>query len=545
MLTSNAAKGDSVEAAQFAASRKNPVAALWPRFDRWLVLLLVVWLYLGVGGEHFFRDSISYRLVVQWATPDFSHGFLVPAFSFFVLWQNRDRLKNVRTAPSWTGLPLVILALVMILLGVLGVELFTSRVSLLVLLAGLIILFGGWPLFRAVLFPWAFLFLMIPLPSIILQQFTFPLQLFASQVSAWALWNIFNIPCHLEGNQITLPHITLQVGDACSGIRSLMSLTTLAIIYGYLMETRQWVRVTLAFTAVPIAIIANIFRIVITGMLGKWNSALAEGFYHEFQGWLVFVVALLMFFATHRLINWIWKPAPVGNLPAHQNVHSEAPATRARGSSARFATAAAAALMLATAIFLQAHSRGEILPARQPLSALPQELGVWTGTDDPLDDGTLKTLGHGEFLNRIYVNASNQEPGIGLFVAYYPTQKFGDTIHTPLHCLVGAGYTPVRRELVQLTGPLGVVTVNRWVAAKGLERNLVLYWFQAHGRVVASEYSAKYYLVSDSIRLHRSDGSLIRLLSPMYPDESPDAAQARIMKLGSQFLPLLDNSIPR
>jgi EpsI family protein len=206
----------------------------------------------------------------------------------------------------------------------------------------------------------------------------------------------------------------------------------------------------------------------------------------------------------------------------------------------------AALLMLATALVLQAHSHSEYFPPRAPLSSLPSQIDGWSGTDDALDRQTLDVLGPGDFLVRDYENASQPQPWINLYIAYFPTQKTGDTIHSPNHCLPGAGWVPSSRERVRITRPDGSsFPVNRYVVSKLGERQLVLYWFQAHGRAVASEYWAKYYLISDSIRMNRSDGGMVRLMTPMLEDESPEAAQARMMKLGSQFLPLLDSCIPR
>lgn len=206
----------------------------------------------------------------------------------------------------------------------------------------------------------------------------------------------------------------------------------------------------------------------------------------------------------------------------------------------------AAALMAATALVLQAHARGEFFPQRAPLGSLPQHVGGWVGQDFSIDQQTLDILGPGEFLLRDYENASEPQPPIGLFLAYFPTQKAGDTIHSPNHCLPGAGWVPTLRQVVQIARADGSsFPANRYVVSKAGDRELVLYWYQAHGRVVASEYWAKYYLVADSIRMNRSDGALVRLISPMYLGESPDAAQARVMKLGSQLLPILDGYIPR
>ncbi len=213
-------------------------------------------------------------------------------------------------------------------------------------------------------------------------------------------------------------------------------------------------------------------------------------------------------------------------------------------SSLRFAIVAA--LMLATAFVLQAHSHSEVFPPRTPLSFLPLQIDGWTGSDDPLDKDTLDILGPGEFLMRDYEASGQPQPWINLWIAYFPTQRAGDTIHSPNHCLPGSGWVPTSRKIVPITLPDGSsFPANQYVVSKSGDRQLVLYWFQAHGRAVASEYWAKYYLVSDSVRMNRSDGALVRLMTPMLEGESAEAAQTRVMKLGSQVLPTLDGYIPR
>ena len=269
---------------------------------QWVVILLLVAALYA---------SILARLFNQWMNdPNFSHGIFVPAFALFLVWKKWNTLKPIPPSGSWWGLPLIVFALLVLLLGVFGAELFLSRSSLLLLLAGIMILFPGWAFFRAALFPWAVLILMIPIPTIIQQKVTFPLQILASKVAA-ALLPLAGVPVLREGNVITLPLKPLEIAEACSGLRSLLSLITLAVIYGYLMETRPWVRVLLVILAVPIAVTANSSRIVGTGLLVQyWDPEKAEGFYHTFSGWLIFVVALAMLFLAHNIINRLWKHRP-------------------------------------------------------------------------------------------------------------------------------------------------------------------------------------------------------------------------------------------
>jgi exosortase len=283
--------------AQTASLPERPPQPVLKRVWWWqatLLLFLVGWLY----------SSILFHLAKQWLNdPNFSHGFFVPAFSLLVLWQNRAHLAREPREPSSWGLLIVAFALLVLFVGVLGAELFLSRISLLLLIAGLVIFFRGWHLFRAVLFPWAFLILMIPIPAIVFTQITFPLQILASKVAALLL-PIAGVPVLREGNVIYLPAMPLEIAEACSGIRSLLSLTALAIIYGYLSETRVWVRVVLTLASIPIAVAANSLRIVGTGLLVQyWDPDKAEGFFHTFSGWLIFVVSLAMLFLLHRLLQ--------------------------------------------------------------------------------------------------------------------------------------------------------------------------------------------------------------------------------------------------
>ncbi|MFY9906542.1 MAG: exosortase A [Terriglobales bacterium] len=291
---------NSVQVAPLLSAREDRLSSPLPRWQAIAVLLLMAWLYAAILA----------RLFLQWVgparDPNFEHGIFVPLFALFVLWQDRKRLQAIAPTPSWAGLPFVALGLLMLIVGVLGAENFLSRASLLVLLAGLIILFQGWRFFRAVLFPWAFLLLMIPIPALILQQITFPLQMLAAKL-ATALLQLVQVPVLREGNVINLASMPLDVAEACSGIRSLLTLVTLAIIYGYLMETRIWMRVLLAISAVPIAVVANSFRIFGTGLLVQyWDPDKAEGFFHTFSGWLIFVVALILLFALHRVLSSIF-----------------------------------------------------------------------------------------------------------------------------------------------------------------------------------------------------------------------------------------------
>ncbi|HUY14168.1 MAG TPA: exosortase A [Terriglobia bacterium] len=286
---------NSPESAIVQAEPRTSSGLTWA-FRGFVLLAFLVYLY----------STIIPHLIGQWWNdPNFSHGFFVPAFSAYLIWKERKRLATIPLKPSWTGILIVFFSLGILTFGILGAELFSQRSSLVFLIAGFVVTFLGWDYFRAVFFPWAFLFLMIPIPEIILNQITMPLQFLASRLAS-SMLTFLNVPVLRDGNVIHLPDITLQVVEACSGIRSLVSLGTLAIIYGYLLESSIVIRVLLVAASVPIAVIANGLRIMGTGLTGLyWDPDKAQGFFHEFSGWVIFIVSLLSLFLLHGLLRII------------------------------------------------------------------------------------------------------------------------------------------------------------------------------------------------------------------------------------------------
>lgn len=203
-----------------------------------------------------------------------------------------------------------------------------------------------------------------------------------------------------------------------------------------------------------------------------------------------------------------------------------------------------AVLLAGTAVLLRARDRGESLPAHQPLAEFPKDTGVWRGEDVPLQPEVRQILGDGDFMVRFY--RAPEQPYIDFFLAYFPTQRTGSTIHSPQNCLPGAGWAPVNFSRIALPfASAGEQQVNRYVISKGLDRQLALYWYQSNGRIVASEYWAKIYLVADSIRRNRSDGALLRVVTPIARGETEASAEQRALSFVGEIYPHLDRFIPR
>ena len=238
-----------------------------------------------------------------WRNPDFSHGFLVPIFAAYLIWTKRETLLTKIVTPTWSGVAIVALGLLFLLLGSYGAAVFLSRASLVILLAGLVLSFAGWEVLSELRFALLVLFLAIPLPTIIFNQIALPLQIFASEL-ATALLSLFNIPVLRQGNIIQLAAMKLEVAEACSGIRSLVSLFTLAVFCGYFLEKTFLRRAVLVLASVPIAIAANAVRIFGTGLCVQyWDPDKAQGFFHEFSGWVVFLVSLGCLLVVHRIMH--------------------------------------------------------------------------------------------------------------------------------------------------------------------------------------------------------------------------------------------------
>jgi len=247
---------------------------------------------------------VAQGLVSDWVhMPDFSHGFLIPVVSFYFVYERRKQLSVLSPSTAWGGLGLIVLGILLLLLGNLATEYFTMRFSMLVVLGGIILFLLGKEFSKTLLFPLVFLIFMIPIPSILMDRITFPMQLFASKVAAKSLY-LIGIPALREGNIILLANTSLEVAEACSGIRSLISLLALSLVFAYFSQKTTLKRVLLILSTFPIAIIANAARVTGTGILAHYyGDKVAQGFFHGFSGWILFVVAFVCLFVVGSLLS--------------------------------------------------------------------------------------------------------------------------------------------------------------------------------------------------------------------------------------------------
>ncbi len=245
-------------------------------------------------------------LVGQWSNDeDMGHGFFVPIIACYIAWQHRDELLAAPLQPSYWGIPLLLWGAIQLTLGNLGAELFLQRTAMLFTIVGSIWLVCGTLILRILAFPLCLLVFMVPIPAVIYNQITFPLQLFASTVAEVTL-NLIGLPALREGNVLELANNKLSVIEACSGIRSLLSLTFLSLVYGYFFDQKAWMRPVLLLGVIPIAIVANAARVTITGVISEYDKELAQGVFHTLEGWVIFMIAFVLLGVLHHSVNWLY-----------------------------------------------------------------------------------------------------------------------------------------------------------------------------------------------------------------------------------------------
>jgi exosortase len=249
---------------------------------------------------------VLFRLIRQLATDDdMGHGFFVPVVAGWIAWQKLQKGESFPAVPDWRGLFLVIWGALQLYIATIGAELFLARTALVITIIGSVWLLAGTRNLRVFGFPLFLLFFMVPIPAVVYTSITFPLQIFASKIAEFSL-DLLGVPVMRQGNVLELSTMKLNVVDACSGIRSLLSLTFLSLVYGYFFETNLWIRVILFFSTIPVAIAANAGRVTITGLLAQVNPDLAEGVVHEAEGWVIFMIAILIMVGIHQILTRGW-----------------------------------------------------------------------------------------------------------------------------------------------------------------------------------------------------------------------------------------------
>ena len=462
-------------------------------------------------------------LVQQWINnQDYSHGLVILPVTIYLIWQKRDELKSVGYAPDWRALLLLAVGSLVYILGELGAELFTTRLSMLILVVGFVWLLFGLKVVSILRFPLGFLFLMLPLPGFIYRNVTFPLQLISSRWSVELLQNL-GIAAYREGNVIDLDFMVLQVVEACNGLRYILPLFSLGVLFSYFLQKTLWKRFVLVAATIPISVVANVFRIAGTGITAMYlGEDAARGFFHDFSGWLVFVFCLGLFAVLNGTLRFIPDGPPRTRKKGKKETFHRIPTRRTSWTL----VAAAAGIVLATPVLVG--SLGEVppVPIAKALDEFPLDFEGYSGTRATMDPAMWERVGAQE-----YIIVNYEQPAmtpINFYVAYYEYQrKGGDFVHSPRLCLPGAGWLIEKNRVRELAPSPGAesLKLNELIISKGGARQIVYFWYQGRGRNFTNEFAAKFYMVWDGLFRRRTDGALVRVVMPMDKDQSVQAAR--------------------
>ncbi len=495
-----------------------------------------------------FRDGLIWAATDDWVTDEYNHCYLIPFISLFLLATRARDLAAVPWNGSRAGLAILFVAFMLLVLGQLSAIYTIAQIGFVVAVVGAAIAVFGLPFFRIAWPALIYLFFMVPLPDFLQVKLSADLQLISSQLGVGVI-RLFDLPVFLEGNVIDLGIYQLAVAEACSGLRYLFPLMSFGFLCAVLYQGPAWQRLVVFLSSIPITVLMNSLRIGIIGiMVNKLGIEQAQGFLHDFEGWVVFMVCVGILFlemfilarlSGQRLLRSLRMDTPpvrellriCGSQPVH-----------------RLALVGSVIVVLGAALSAGIDKRQDLTPRRGDLTTFPLQVGEWRGAEDYVEPLLLATLQADDTLLATYDREASPGP-VGMWVAYYSSQRSGRAVHSPKTCLPGGGWEIQVFEEKPLDGVTpggGPLPVNRVIVGLGEQRQLVYYWFAQRGRLLTNEYLVKWYIFWDAMTRNRTDGALVRVTT--YIDNSENglaAADARLQDFIRAVDPKLAYFLPQ
>jgi exosortase D (VPLPA-CTERM-specific) len=484
------------------------------------------------------------------------------------MWQKRDLFLNTITSPTWVGSLLFIPGVFLFWLGELAGEFFMSYFSFWLILVGLCWIHFGWEKLKIILFPLLMILAMFPPPHFIHNKLTVKLKLISSQIGV-DLIQLYGLSAYREGNVIDLGFTKLQVVDACSGLRYLFPLLIMGILIAYFHKTAFWKKIILVISTVPLTIITNSLRIAFTGILYEiWGPKVAEGFFHGFSGWFIFMFGFSVLFIEAWILKKILrekksfltdskKPKAEFDRPVGANPEKmEAGGKDLVDPKPSLKTGLASILrpphflfsvilLGSTLVLFQGIDFREKIPPNKSLSQFPLQIGDWTGRRVSMEKRFIDILDLSDYVIINYKNEFGRQ--INFYTAYYESQRKGESIHSPASCLPGSGWIFKEAgisEIPVIYKGNETMQVKRAYMLKNDFRELSYYWFPQRGRILTNAYQLKMYAFWDALTRQRTDGALVRLITPVYKDENLENAESRLMSFTKELVPVLDDFLP-
>jgi exosortase D (VPLPA-CTERM-specific) len=482
-----------------------------------------------------------------WSTAEYSHGPLIPAISLYLFLRELRRMPPPDPNPTdrWPGVLVVAAAMLLAVIGNLTRIADIVTYAMIIWVGGVVLAIFGWQRGKLHQLGVVHLVFMLPLPQFLYWKLTIFLQGVSSELGVWFV-ALAGVPVFLEGNVIDLGVIKLQVAEACSGLRYLFPILSFSYLFAILYRGPFWHKVVLLLSAAPLTVLMNSVRIGVIGIIvNSYGIEHVEGFTHFFEGWVIFLICVALLFLLAILLQRM-APNPLPLSEAIDLDFEGFGGIAMRVFAMRFAPAVLAAALVTTAVsaawtFLPAPQIAAI--DRDPFALFPRRVGEWQSYTSELEPDIERVLGADDYLNA-YFQAPGEDQVVSFFVGYYLKQTEGQGIHSPEVCLPTGGWEVFQLQEVPLdmsAAGYGTFTANRAVIQKGLSKQLVYYWFEGRGKRIANDFEAKISVLKDSLTLGRTDGALVRYVTPIGDGETEAEAEARLLR----FMELSLKSLPR
>jgi len=547
----------------------------------------------GVLLTGIYYSTYAWLIGQDWPREDYTYCYLIPLLVLYLIWEKRTQLAELPSKVSWKGMIPLGVGVSLFCLGELAGEYFTLYFSSWLILVGLCWTHLGWEKLKVIAFPLLIALTMFPSPHFIYNKISVKLQLLSSQLGV-SIMRLYGMSAYREGNVIDLGFTQLQVVNACSGLRYIFPLIVLGLTLAYLFRAAFWKRAIVVVSTVPLSMMTNSLRIALTGILYEiWGADVAEGFFHGFSGWFIFMFSFVVLLAEMKVLGFRFKAQGAGRraqgsdklqvtsdasqtpdkrerarelgprqeaqssrLKAHRE-ESEVNGSNADSPASTYHLSAissffsnpqfitAVILLGATLAFSHGIEFREKTPLSKSFSYFPLLLGEWHGTPRTMEQRFVDTLDLSDYAIIDYKNRSGKH--IEFYVAYYESQRKGESIHSPATCLPGSGWVFNQTGNANIpipSGRGGAIPVNRAFMQKGDGKQVSYYWFPQRGRILTTAYQLKLFAFWDALTRQRTDGALVRLITPVYKSEEPKDAEARLQAFTGDILPVLSEFLP-
>lgn len=527
------------------------------------------WIKVGVYGllvTGVYYSTYTWLISHDWSRDDFTYCYLIPVIVLYLIWEKRDALLRLPSVPSWAGITFFLLGMFLYWLGELAGEFFTLYFSSWLVLVGLCWMHLGWEKLKIIAFPLVMALAMFPLPNFLYGKVSVQLKLISSQLGV-AMMQAYGMSAYREGNVIDLGFTQLQVVDACSGLRYLIPLIVLGVLLAYMFRAAFWKRAVVVISTVPLSIITNSLRIALTGILYEVaGPKVAEGFFHGFSGWFIFMFSLAVLLGEMKILGFAFKSERNDEEDSDElrvtsdklgvtwqegngsDSDSGALSLQLSAFSSFFSPPQfiVAMVLLGTTLALsQGVEFREKIPMSKSFDLFPLETGDWVGTRQTMEEKFIDELDLSDYTIIDYKDLGGRR--VNFYVAYYESQRKGESIHSPATCLPGSGWLFKKAGRTSVPMPSlegGPMPVNQALVQKGDVQQLSYYWFPQRGRILTNAYQLKIFAFWDALTRQRTDGALVRLITPVYAFEELQDAETRLHGFMRDVVPVLGEFIP-